>query len=111
MTPLVHPSWSACAAFLPFSRGLPHGLQPANVLLWCRRLRTVEPGVVEERRLASVALERVHDVPLGCVIFPSSAMREHVCPLLPALPTPWGPGSRGLAEDAGKGMHLRGLTT
>ena len=30
---------------------------------WCRRLRAV--GVVEELRLAPVALERVHDVPLG----------------------------------------------
>ena len=53
-------------------RGLPaiftnllHGLQPPNVLLWCRRLRAVGLGVVEERRLAPVALERVHDVPLG----------------------------------------------
>ena len=44
---------------------LPHGLQPPNVLLWCRRLRAAGLGVVEERRLAPVALERVHDVPLG----------------------------------------------
>ena len=60
---------------------------------WCRRLRAV--GVVEELRLAPVASNVFTMYPLGCVIFPSSAMKEHVCPPTTGPPHFMGAGFKG----------------